>query len=388
MSRPDDDATTALRAAWSDYARLNDELMTVALGTGDLDEGSAAALLRRLVGHLAFSALQLHGDPARPELVNTQYSPWNWGHSNPDTLYLSAKVDDAHDYRVSGVLGSASATTFGMYTGMADQSSAVKVLADDLDIGPDGEFELFFTRERHEGNWFELPRGATSFASYQTFGDWESQRRGTIRLECLTDPAPASPATLDEALAAFRAHLEDSRSLFTMWVRDIPAGVFGALPRNAAIPPMQPPSAMAGTWFSPIPWELGTDEALVIEYDVPDRSPYLGLCLTNRWSEMIDVADRQTSLNLAQSQVVDGRVRVLLSTQDHGVHNWLDARGYRSGIATWRVTRAEAPPGPTVTVISTSEVDDWFDPAQRVSEAERSAALARRRRHFAARNTP
>jgi hypothetical protein len=386
MSRTIDPAP--IREAWAAFAELNDDLLAVALDQGDLDEGSAAALLRRLIGHLAFSTLQLHGDPARPELVNTQYAPWNWGHSNPDTLYLSAKVADTHDYRVSGVLGTASQTTFGMYTGMADQSTAVKVLADDLEVGPGGEFELWFTREERPGNWFELPAGATSFASYQTFGDWETQRRGTVRIECVDPVGPAEPATLDEAVAAFRRHLADSASLFTLWVRDIPAGVFGAMPRNAALPPMQPPAAMAGAWFSPVPWELGDDEALVIDYEVPSDSPYVGLCLTNRWSEMIDVATRQTSLNLAQSQVVDGRVRVLVSTEDHGVANWLDARGYRSGIATWRVTRGDAPPAPEVTVIKAGEVGDWFGPAQRITAAGRAAAIAARQRHFAARNTP
>ena len=81
---------------------LHDELLELALSEGDLDEGAAAALLGRMVGHIQYMGLQLRSDPARPTLVNTQYSPWNWGHSNPDTLYLSARIDDAHDYRVYG----------------------------------------------------------------------------------------------------------------------------------------------------------------------------------------------------------------------------------------------------------------------------------------------
>ena len=189
-----------------------------------------------------------------------------------------------------------------------------------------------------------------------------------------------------DTVAAFNEHLIASRDLFTMWVNDIPARVFGVLPKNFVIPPMQPPSAMAGAWFVPISWELADGQALVIDYQIPTDSPYVGICLTNRWSEMIDVETRQTSLNLAQSHTEDDRVKVLLSTEDVGVNNWLDARGYRSGIVTWRATTATQPAAPTVTVIDIDRVDEYFDPAQRVTEEQRAAALLERQRHFADRN--
>jgi len=377
-----------LRTAWRGFNDLNSELLELALAESDLDEGSAATLLARLVGHIQYMGLQLRSDPARPTLINTQYSPWNWGHSNPDTLYLSARIDDVHDYRVFGTLGSVSQTTFGVYTGKGDQGTAVKVLADDLDIADDGTFEIFFGREQRGTNWFELPRGADSFCAYQTYGDWDREVKGAIRIECLGDAAPAEPQSRSAAVEAFDAHLTASRELFTMWVKDIPSRVFGALPKNYAIPPMQPPSAMAGAWFVPIAWELGEDQALVIDYQIPDGSPYVGICLTDRWSAMIDIETRQTSLNLGQSQIVDGHVRILLSTNDFGVPNWLDARGYRTGVVTWRATTPTQPSTPVVTVIGTDEIDRYFDPSGRLTPAERAAALAKRQRHFAERNIP
>lgn len=378
-----------LRTAWRGFNQLNEELLGLALADGELDEGSAATLLARLVGHIQYSGLLLSSDPVRPALINTQYSPWNWGHSNPDTLYLSARIDDRHDYRVFGRLGTVSQTTFGVYTGKDDQGTAVKVLAEDLDIADDGSFEIFFGRAPQGTNWFELPQGAESFCAYQTYGDWNSQRKGTIRIECLGDVPLARPRTTAESVEAFDAHLAASRDLFTMWVKDIPARVFGALPKNVAIPPMQPPSAMAGAWFVPIAWELGEDQALVIEYEIPDGSPYAGICLTDRWSAMIDPETRQTSLNLGQSEITDdGHVRILLSTKDFGVSNWLDARGYRSGVVTWRASTPDQPGTPVVTVIGADEVDRYFDPSYRLTPAGRAAALAERHAHFAERNTP
>lgn len=384
-----DQSSSAIRASWARFRDLHDDLLDLALAEGDLDEGSAAALLGRMIGHIQYMGLQLRSDPARPMLINAQYSPWNWGHSNPDTLYLSARIDDAHDYRVYGKLGTVAQTTFGVYAGKDDQAQAVKALADDLVIEPDGSFEIFFSRQKMgDSNWFQLPQGADSFCCYQTFGDWDSQAKGTVRIECVNPDAPAGPASIDAAVAGFDAHLTASRELFTMWVKDIPARVFGALPKNFVIPPMQPPSAMAGAWFVPIAWELQDDQAAVIEYEVPPGAPYVGICLTNAWSEMIDIETRQTSLNLGQSVVDDGRVRILLSTGDFGVRNWLDARGYRSGVVTWRASTPDQPAPPTLKVIKTSEIGDYFDASQRITDAERAAAIESRLRHFAARNTP
>src|SRR6185437_7624744 len=127
----------------------------LALSQPELDQGSAAALLGHLLGNISFMGLQLHSDPARPTLINAQYSPWNWGHSNPDTLYLSARIDDEHDYRVYGRLGSVAQTTFGVYAGKDDQAHAVKTLAEDLEVADDGSFEIHFSREdAGAGNWF------------------------------------------------------------------------------------------------------------------------------------------------------------------------------------------------------------------------------------------
>ena len=237
-----DQSSDLLRAAWRRFTGLHDELFELALSEGDLDEAAAAALLGRMVGHIQYMGLQLRSDPARPTLVNTQYSPWNWGHSNPDTLYLSARIDDAHDYRVYGRLGSVAQTTFGVYTGNDDQALAVKALAEDIAVDEDGSFEIFFSRDKMVNtNWFQLPPGAESFCAYQTYGDWEREHKGSIRIECLNVDEPVKPVSLHDSIAAFDAHLAASRELFTMWVKDIPARVFGAPPKNFAVPPLQPP---------------------------------------------------------------------------------------------------------------------------------------------------
>jgi len=101
---------------------------------------------------------------------------------------------------------------------------------------------------------------------------------------------------------------------------------------------------------------------------------------------MIDIAARQTSLNFAQSRTDDNHVRVLVSTEEVGVDNWLDARGYRTGIVTWRATAVEQPATPIATVMDIGDVDEYFDQSRRITADQRAAALLARQRHFSERN--
>jgi hypothetical protein len=381
-------AVDRIRASWTGFTKVYNELLELGITEGVEDDGALSALLGRLIGNIQYSGLRHWNDPANPQLINAQYSPWNWGHSNPDTLYLSAQIDDAHDYRVYGKLGTVAETTFGMYTGSFDQSKAVKVRTQDLRVEADGSFEIFFTHERHGDNWFQVPDGVRSMGTYQTYENWDTQAKGTIRIECLNPGAPAGPRSVTDAAEQFDRAVDEARELFTMWARDIPERVFRNLPVNTSLTPMQPPAAMAGAWFSPIPWRLEDGEALVIDYTIPDDCTYTGICLTNQWSQMFDIESRQTSLNLAQTRVDGNHVRILLAAEDVGIANWLDARGYRGGLATWRASAPEAPAAPEVTKIAIDDVPRYFASDQHVTEAERAAAIAARLHHFAERNTP
>jgi hypothetical protein len=157
----------------------------------------------RMVGHIQFMGLQLRSDPARPTLINTQYSPWNWGKSNPDTLYLSARIGDADEYRVYGRLGSVAQTTYGVYAGKDDQAQAVKALSEDLVVDDDGSFEIFFGREKMgTTNWFQLPPGADSFCAYQTYSDWGRPPRGAELCACAATPCPRRCRTSPACVAS------------------------------------------------------------------------------------------------------------------------------------------------------------------------------------------
>ena len=73
------DPNQLLRETWRRFGAQQDELLDVALSTGEPDEGDAATLLGRLVGNIAFMGLQLASDPARPTLINTSITGLSFG---------------------------------------------------------------------------------------------------------------------------------------------------------------------------------------------------------------------------------------------------------------------------------------------------------------------
>ncbi len=127
-------------------------------------------------------------------------------------------------------------------------------------------------------------------------------------------------------------------------------------------------------------WELGPDEALLVEV-TPPEGLYWSYSLGNPWWETIDYARHQSSLNGHQAEVdPDGTVRAVIAHQDPGVANWLDTAGHSAGPVILRCVRTETAPIPTTRVVSFSEVAASL-PAEtrRVTHEERRETIAARR---------
>ena len=367
---------------------LNALLQMALEGSSPEEEAEFVDLLKFIHGQIQFASLSyLYAcDPARPRMINPQYSPWNWGHSNPDTLYTSAVISEDYDYRVFGLLGTAAQNTFGVYCGIGAQSNAVKITSEELGLTPHSIYEIFISPERKHDDWkhwVETPAGVETFASYQVFSDWSTQQKGQIFIECLNPVEMLKPASMEKTLQQYDNYLKRLQENFKLWVIDIPEMMFSGLEDNSCLGPFMPPSAMAGSYFTAIKWRLEKDEALVVDLEIPPDSPYSSICLTNRWSQMIDIDCRQTSLNEQQSIVGEDRtLRILIADEDLGVHNWLDAGGYTNGIATWRTTSELSPAVPCLTRIKKSEVWGYFSEVQKISPDRRRETIRQRQQFY------
>ncbi len=133
-------------------------------------------------------------------------------------------------------------------------------------------------------------------------------------------------------------------------------------------------------------WDLGPDEALVVEVARPPAHYWSFQLYEMAWFELVDVQDRRTALNHTQAAVDDDDViRLVVAHADPGAPNWLDASGRRNGLLTYRAFWTSGDVAtPTTRVVPIGEVGAALPPETPVVDAaERAADLAARRRHLA-----
>ena len=94
-------------------------------------------------------------------------------------------------------------------------------------------------------------------------------------------------------------------------------------------------------------FELGPDDALIVDASPPDARFWDVQLYNMGWFETLDFANRVTSLNHTQGHLSpDGRFRAVVAHRDPGVPNWLDTQGYEQGMITFRWISARTDPTP------------------------------------------
>jgi hypothetical protein len=247
-------------------------------------------------------------------------------------------------------------------TGLLDVST--------LQVDPDGSFEILLAPERpagFAGNFLPTRaerRGRTYVGAYvsgrQLFYDWE--REDPVEFQVVREGAEreAPPAWGPaEAAAALRRTGELARAQMHFWNEfyDVLLETHGDrngdgkrfMPRNAFNEPNAASGATGGGMNTNIyaggVYELGPDEALVVESRVEVEPMYTGFHLSNFWGESFDYQNRITSLNGFQAERDgDGAVRYVIAHRDPGVPNWLDTTGQREGFMAPRWAYFEKPP--------------------------------------------
>ena len=303
-----------------------------------------------------------------------------WGMDCPDAAYTGASLRGDATYRVRGQRGTARYLGFQVMSGI---ESSVNVVADDLDIAENGSFEITLSAKEHSGNWMALSERTSSLVVRQFFYDWDTEDPARLNIECLEpgpswpDPEPLSPAGVARQMVAIGKFLEASVA-FWLDVEDSgrSQGV-NVFRQPAALTAMGAAAENVSVWGS---WELGEDQALVIEV-TPPEALYWSVSLGNHWWETIDYANRQSSLNGHQAVIDgDGVFRAVVSHTDPDVANWLDTAGHRQGPMIFRWLRAQGAPVPTTYMVRCDELTATLPAATvRVDHAGRRDTIARRR---------
>jgi hypothetical protein len=328
-------------------------------------------------------------DPDHPRFLRNPDSTSKWGAENADNLYLLAKIRSDRSYRIVGTRGSAYTflvETKQGYMQLGRDRNFATLEASELEVAPDGRFEIALSRERQPGNWLPLHPDATQLLIRQYLWDWENEVPAEFRIfqqesEGLA-PAPLEPVRVARLLDEAGHWVHATAQVWADWVTAI---------RRAHVPGRLAPARrfVGGAddiLYGNDAFRLAEDEALVVEFEPPDAR-YWHVQLVDLWFGSLDYANRQTSLNGHQlARDADGRVRVVVAHRDPGIANWLDTAGHLEGIFQYRYVWTNNAPEPHARSVPFASLRTALPPGTRqVTPEERRRTIAARQAHVASR---
>ncbi len=397
----------ALRTAWSGYCDALKTTVDEALDgrIGDPLDADELAELVRSIARLSAMCLSQRldfNDPDFPLFFRQMDDRYRYG--GPDTniaYFMTALRGDAR-YRVRGNNNSGGTVNIG------------RLWHDNIDVGPDGTFEVDVSANEVPGNWTPIApdlRGDTDIPDeFPVAGhglairryDWEWDRDlppGWLSIERIDPGGPDYPTPLTSNRLA--GQIENATRLFTAaarWWNQRAANVREDIPANVITPPstmppgvrdFKPPVSGGKGWlyYGLICYDLEEDDAILVETELPD-GPYWSFTLYNVWWETPDLMNRQTSLNAEQTHLdSDGKARFVISARDTGAPNWLDTGGSKRGFLHYRWFRPdEKLPVPTSRLMKADEVRAALpDDHPTLNAAARKTVISKRREQLARR---
>ena len=335
--------------------------------------------------------LHFQSTPEHPEFSPFENSVF-LAQPNPDAVYYYAPVAGSGAYRVTGDRGNAPVVGFALGSRIIGMDPTPgKGLGnfdiDDLKTDANGRFEVIFSTTRpagHDGNWLPL-HPDTDFILVRQFSyHWGEERDVRVAIERLDAPdiRPAeTPAmTADRLEHLFGHYVRNLSGICHGAVNAIRSAGFVNRMRLNSFQDMGNGKDWPQAYFE-CAFDLGPDEALIIETELPEKRPYWNVQVIDRLWNQVEFLYRQSSLNGAQAKIdSDGKFRAVLSHRDPGFANWLDTGGNTTGMLIGRWYRCSSQPTPDVKVVRFDQVAALLDPhAPRCSATERADAMRQRR---------
>lgn len=269
---------------------------------------------------------------------------------NPDFHYQVAFVNSARRWRIVGRRNSAHWVDIQVSRGWWGEHDYAGLdnydLDKDFEIRPDGSFEIVASEERVPGNWIRLDSSNRGNAIHlrPAMYDWDNETPPQLYIEPLDDK-PSAPVIHDTDEIVRRLDLcgEMIKHSIGRWTTKASPKLLKMAGMNQFVTYRGDPArggANPLAQYGQAVYELGHDEALIIETDQPDAE-YWGISLGTWWWETTDHVYHKSSINGHQAVFdSDGKFRAVLTRRDPGVPNWLDPAGWDVGIILLRWYRA------------------------------------------------
>jgi hypothetical protein len=318
----------------------------------------------RYLTRITNAALQVfveHNDPLAPVLLRVVHETAKMGADNPDNYYQNAAISGEHEYRIWGNRGTvhylAFATQHGNYGESRGMPPTGHLDASNIDIGPDGSFEIICSADEKPGNWLPMTKETGTLIVRQTFLDRQNEEIADIHIECIGQdgrPTPFDPIRCAKGLQTSAGLALGASMLFASWTE-------GFKKHINKLPQMPPEVSNAAGGVPEIAyyhsyWELAPDEALVIE-TTPPECDHWNFQLNNYWMESLDYRYYPIHVNKHTAKYrPDGSVQVVVAAENKGFDNWIDTVGHSYGTMLWRWVRASDNPEPQTRVVKLAEL--------------------------------
>jgi hypothetical protein len=302
-----------------------------------------------------------NADPKAPMLIRPVHETAKIGADNPDNYYQYTCVSGEYDYRIWGNRGTVARLSFGSQAGnygsTGGSAPTGNVNSDELDLDEDGNFEIFLSAKKHKGNWLPMQPDTEAVFVRQTFLDRENEVVAELQIERIGNDGASllTPQLMDQGLTSAGNLVFGISTLFATWAE-------GFKQQKNELPKFDTSTAaLAGgdptiTYYHGY-YDLAPDEALVIETTPPDCE-YWNFQLNNYWMESLDYRFFPIVINKAGATLEkDGSVRVVVSSRNPGVANWLDTAGHDFGTMCWRWVSADEFPDLKTSVVKISALE-------------------------------
>ena len=321
----------------------------------ELDRAEGWRYLSRLA-RVALEMMVEHADPDFPVFYQASHTTVKIGADNPDNIYYNATIAGDRDYIIRGARGTVPYLSFGTkanrYATDGTMASTGELDARQMKFEADGSFEIIVSRKPHSGNWLPMEADTSMLIVRETFLDRAREIPATVTIERIggpRHPQPLSAQRIDRGLAAAAAFVHGTARTFADW-----AQMFRAAPNAFAIldqTMFQKAGGDPNIFYLHGYWEIGPEQALVIETEVPECELW-NLQINNYWMESLDYRYLPVHVNSHTARYEpDGSLKAVVAAHDPGVPNFLCTGGHTCGTMLLRWTRAKTHPVPRCRVV-------------------------------------
>ncbi|OCC23490.1 hypothetical protein MB02_12570 [Croceicoccus estronivorus] len=331
-------------------------------------------------------AFNVHDDdPMNPELFRYMGYDRKQGGDNQDALYLGVPVDASQTYRLYGNRGTAkyiSLTTVERGSSPWGGGMGAGLFAQDLEVGPDGDFEVIFSATPHPENWLKLTPADFRVTIRQFFADWENERPMRARIERIGPPASPPLMTAERIMESLEATGQWIENTITFWQDTM--DLFRRTPNQFVSW-----RSLTGDKLNATPggepscgvWQVPEGMALVLRTRPPECQ-FWNIEFNNPWWETNDYRYRLTGTNMHHAALEDdGELIVVIAHEDPGIPNWLDTAGFTEGMMGRRWIFSDTSPEIECNLVRQDALFDHLPKnVKRMDAQQRAEQVAARRR--------